>query len=102
MRSQCALVLGLLGDLESVPALEAQLQDELPHVQSATVEGLLLMTERKPESKGPVGRALVKTWGAADDDQPIKGLAMDALVRIADVNYGTDLILWIEWSNRLP
>jgi hypothetical protein len=102
VRSQCALVLGLLGDLESVPALEAQLQDELPHVQSATVEGLLLMTERKPESKGPVGRALVKTWGAADDDQPIKGLAMDALVRIADVNYGTDLILWIEWSNRLP
>jgi hypothetical protein len=27
---------------------------------------------------------------------------MDALVRIADVNYGTDLILWTEWANRLP
>lgn len=102
VRSQCALALGLLGDKESVPALEAQLQDELPHVQSATVEGLLLMTERNPESKGPVGRALVKTWGAADDKKPIKALTMDALVRIADVNYGTDLVLWIEWSNRLP
>jgi len=102
VRSQCALAVGLLGDRESVPALEAQLRDTLPHVQSATVEGLLLLTERNPESKGPVGRALVKAWGAADDEQPLKALAMAALVRIADVNYGTDLTLWTEWSNRLP
>lgn len=102
VRSQCALALGLLGDAESVPAIEGQLQDERPHVQSAAVEALLLMAERAPSSKGPVGRALVKAWAGADDEKPIKALAMDALVRIADVNYGTDLILWTEWANRLP
>ena len=102
VRSQCALTLGLLGDAESVPAIEGQLQDERPHVQSAAVEALLLLTERVPSSKGPVGRALVKAWGGADDEKPIKSLAMDALVRIADVNYGPDLVLWVEWANRLP
>ncbi len=102
VRSQCALTLGLLGDAESVPAIEGQLQDERPHVQSAAVEALLLLTERAPSSKGPVGRALVKAWGGADDEKPIKSLAMDALVRIADVNYGPDLVLWVEWANRLP
>lgn len=102
VRSQCALALGLLGDEESVPAIEGQMLDERPHVQSAAVEALLLMTERNAKTKGPVGRALVKTWGAAEDGKLIKSLAMDALVRIADVNYGTDLVLWTEWANRLP
>jgi hypothetical protein len=102
VRSQCALTLGLLGDSESVPAIEAQFRDPAPFVKSAAVESLLLMVERAPSSKGPAGRALVKAWGGAKDENPLKELAMAALVKIADVNYGDDLVRWTEWANRLP
>lgn len=102
VRSQCALTLGLLGDGESVPAIAGLFNDKAPHVVSAAVEGLLLMVEREPGQKGPVGRALLDAYSNAKSKDPLKDQAMSALVRISDVNYGEDLLLWTEWSQRLP
>lgn len=102
VRSQCALVLGLLADGESVPALTGLLKDEHAHVQSAAAEGLLLMVERDATQKGPVGRALVSTWLEARSKDPLKRITMDTLVQISDVNYGEDVMLWSEWAKRLP
>ncbi|MCY3000380.1 MAG: HEAT repeat domain-containing protein [Planctomycetota bacterium] len=102
VRSQCALVLGLLADGESVPALTGMLKDEFAHVQSAAAEGMLLMVERDATQKGPVGRALVSTWLEARSKDPLKRISMDTLVQISDVNYGDDVMLWSEWAKRLP
>lgn len=102
VRSQCALVLGLLADGESVPALTGMLKDEHAHVQSAAAEGLLLMVERDATQKGPVGRALVSTWLEARSKDPLKRITMDTLVQISDVNYGDDVMHWNEWAKRLP
>ncbi len=102
VRSQCALVLGLLADGESVPALTGMLREEHAHVQSAAAEGMLLMVERDATQKGPVGRALVAAWLEARSKDPLKRIAMDTLVQISDVNYGEDVMLWSEWAKRLP
>jgi len=100
VRSQCALTLGLLGDEPSAPALCDLLHDESQHAASAAIEALLLLVDAKPGQKGVAGRALLDLHTGSKE--PLKGLAMQALVRISDVNYGEDLGRWTEWAERLP
>lgn len=100
VRSQSALTLGLLGDAESVPALADLVYDASMHVTSAALEALLLIVDRHDLQKGPVGRALVEAYAKSKKQR--KDLVKQALINISDVNYGEDLVLWTEWSQRLP
>jgi HEAT repeat protein len=101
VRSQSALTLGLLGDGASVEALIDLLEDPVHLVGSASAESLVLIAKSKPEHKGAIGRGLVRAY-SADENGPMHDTALDALVQIADANYGEDIQPWLEWSQRLP
>jgi HEAT repeat protein len=100
VRAQSALTLGLVEDGGSVEALIDLLDDPVPLVGTAAAESLVLVAKAKPEHKGTIGRALVRVYTA--DEGPISRRALDSLVQIADANYGDDVQLWLEWSERLP
>lgn len=100
VRSQSALTLGLLGDGSSIEALIDLLEDPVHLVGASAAESMVLIAKEKPEHKGTIGRALVRVFSA--DKKPMRDTALDALVQIADANYGEDVKLWLEWAERLP
>jgi HEAT repeat protein len=100
VRSQFALTLGLLGEGSSVEALVDLLEDPVHLVGSAAAEALVLISESVPAQKGVIGRALVRVYST--DKGPMHDTALDALVQIADANYGEDVQPWLEWAERLP
>ena len=100
VRVQVALVLGLLGDADSVPALSDQIYDERPLVANAAIEALLMISEDDPINRGPVARALIPARTSADPR--VQERIRRSLVKIAGLDYGKDADDWIEWADGLP
>jgi HEAT repeat protein len=100
VRSQCALALGIVSDVPSIPVLLDRLYDPIPLVGDAAAEGLVGIAKTHAGEKGPIARGFVEAYGK--NDARLKRRAKQALVRISDVNYGDDIDRWAEWSQRLP
>ena len=100
VRVQSALVLGLLADSDSIPALADQVYDELPLVANAAIEALYMISEADPAHRGPVARALIPARTGADPR--VQEKVRRTLVRIAGLDYGKDVDDWLEWANGLP
>ena len=100
VRVQAALVLGLLGDADSVPPLSDQVYDELPLVAQAAIQALLMIAEDDPINRGPVARALIPARTAADPR--VQERVRRSLVQIAGIDYGKDADDWVEWADGLP
>ena len=100
VRVQAALVLGLLADTESIPALSDQIYDERPLVAQAAIQALLMIAEDDPINRGPVARALIPA--RTDSDPRVHERVRRSLVQIAGLDYGKDANDWIEWADGLP
>lgn len=100
VRVQAALVLGLLGDADSVPALSDQVYDERPLVAQSAIQALLMIAEDDPINRGPVARALIPARDSADPR--VQERIRRSLVQIAGLDYGKDADDWIEWADGLP
>lgn len=100
VRSQCALTLGILKDVESVPALSDLLYDPIPLVGEAAAEALVGIAKSEGAEKGRIARTFVLAYDKGDARQ--RRRAKHAMVRISDVNYGDDATLWAEWAGKLP
>jgi HEAT repeat protein len=100
VRSQCALALGIVADVESIPVLLDRLYDEIPLVGDASAEALVGVARKHESEKGAVARGLVEAYGKSD--ARLKRRAKQAMVRLSDVNYGDDIERWAEWAQRLP
>lgn len=100
VRVQCALLLGLVADAQSVDALGDMMYSGEPLVTHAAIESLKLIGTEDDHSKGPVARLLVTRWRKADRNlEPRLRLAM---IQLAGVDYGEEPTPWIEWAQRLP
>lgn len=100
VRVQCALLLGLAADPESVEKLGDMLYAPEALVQHAAIEALKLVGTGDPHTKGPVARLLVTRWRKADRKlEPRLRLAM---VQLAGIDYGEEPTPWIEWAQKLP
>ena len=100
VRSQAALVLGLAIDGESVQQLGDLLYDEIPLVQHAAIEALLLIGQGDGRSRGATARALVDAWVEAK--RAMRQRLKMSIVVLAGEDLGEAEEDWIEWSRRLP
>ncbi len=100
VRAQSALILGLFGDEESLRGMADLLKDGAPHVRLAALEGMLLIGQRSKTGKGPAARHL--TQALASGDKSMRPSVRRTLVRLAELDYGSDPKDWAEWAAKLP
>lgn len=100
VRTNAALILGLLGDRDSVQPLEDLIYEEFPLVRMAAVEALTLIALSEDSARGDVARALVSSLKRVDRD--LKRHVRRALIEIAGIDYGDKVDPWVEWAQRLP
>jgi hypothetical protein len=100
VRSQCAMILALAGDTDSVDALGELLFDETPLVSTAAARSLAYLGERHDEVNGEAARALFAAFSAGD--RKLRERVRPALVKLSRRNFEDDLEEWKEWVDRLP
>lgn len=100
VRSQAALLLGHLGDVESIPQIAALLYDSFPLVSSAASRAIAGLGRRHPEHKGDAARALVQAMD--EGDRTLRNRILGDLIALSGHNYALDVARWKEWATRLP
>lgn len=100
VRCQAALLLGHLGDVESIPQVAALLYDGYPLVAAAASRTIAGLGKRHDEHKGHAARALVQAMEEGDRERRTR--ILPDLVALSGHNFALDLGLWKEWASRLP
>jgi hypothetical protein len=100
VRSQAALLLGYLGDVDSIPQIAALLYDSVPLVSAAASRAIAGLGRSHPEHKGPAARALVQAM--EEGKRELRTRILGDLVALSGHNYALDVSRWKEWSARLP
>ncbi len=98
--TQCCLLLGLIGDVESIESLALLLQQQPALVCSAAAKALALIGTRVPESEGACARALVAGYKEASDE--LRPRIRRPMVELAGRDFGDDPEPWEEWAQRKP
>jgi len=100
VRSQCALSLALLEDLDSIEALGGAVYDAVPLVSRAAAQGLVHLGRTVDTCKGEVARILV--GALLDGDRELRVRVHRSLRELSGHDYGLDEEEWVKWSERLP
>ena len=100
VRSQSALLLATLVDVDSLSALSDRLYDEVPLVVAAASRAVAYLGAESPHHKGTAARALTKAY--SDDEGEMRSHYRKALAELAGIDYGEKPEEWVEWANRLP
>ncbi len=100
VRSQCALILANQLDTESIPSLEALLQDRVTLVAAASARALAYIGVQLPPLKGVAARALAAAYSQPSD--AMRPHLRQSLIELAGVNYGEAPEEWSAWSRELP
>ena len=100
VRTQCAAVLGLVGNGDTIAHLGDRLDDEVALVGQAAGTALVRMTRKDPTYKGRVARLLV---GRLDMVRPTRrDTVIYSLVLLAGRHLGNDTEVWKDWATNLP
>ena len=100
VRSQSALLLATLVDVDSLPGLSDRLYDEVPLVVAAASRAIAYIGAESPHHKGAAARALAKAY--TDDKDAKQPHYRRALAELAGIDYGEEPQEWVDWANRLP
>lgn len=100
VRSQSALLLATLIDLDSLSPLCDRLYDDTPLVAAAAARAVAYIGGESPPNKGTAARALARAFAEAKG--PMLAHYRRALVELAGMDYGDEPKDWGEWANRLP
>ena len=100
VRTQCALILALIGDTESIDALAVLLYDEYPLVSKSAAQSLAYIGTRQDKSAGAAARALVAALAEGDRDLRLR--VHPSLARLSGRDYGLDVEEWQSWADKLP
>jgi hypothetical protein len=100
VRSQCLLLLAIIGDAESLGAMEGLLRDDVPLVAAAAIRSIGLLGENVPAVRGDCARALVSELRT--EDHRARERVHRSLVSLGNRDYGNDLSRWRIWALRLP
>jgi HEAT repeat protein len=99
VRSQAALVLALVEDVESLDALGELIFDDVPLVSTAAALAISKLGRKDPRSVGKAARLLYA--GLEQGDRKLRLRVQPALVQLADRNYDLNLTAWKEWIDSL-
>lgn len=100
VRSQAALVLGILDDVDSIPQIAALLYDSFPLVSASASRAIARLGKENDEHRGAAARALVRAMDEGDRD--LRTRILPDLISLSGHNYATDTALWKAWAARLP
>ncbi len=100
VRTQCALILARLEDVESIDALSLLLYDEAPIVSVSAARSLSYIGRRVDKAKGDAARALVAALG--QEDRELRLRIHPSLVELSHRDYELDMVEWNRWVARLP
>jgi hypothetical protein len=100
VRSQCALILANQLDTESIPGLEALLQDPVTLVAAASARGLAYLGTQSAPHKGTAARALATAY--AKSSESLRPHLLQSQIELAGVSYGEAPEEWSAWSRELP
>lgn len=100
VRSQCCLLLAIIGDAESFGAMEGLIRDPVPLVASAAIRAIGLLGENATDIRGDCARALTNELGT--ENRVMNERIRRSLVRLSNRDYGNDVDRWRMWSMRLP
>jgi hypothetical protein len=100
VRTQSALILGLIGDTDSIDSLGSLLFDEVPIVSTSAGKSLAYLGKKDVSAEGDAARALYRALAEGDRDLRIR--VHPNLVSISQRDYGLDIELWEEWVRKLP
>jgi HEAT repeats len=100
VRSQCALILANQLDTESIPSLEALLQDRVTLVGAASARAIAHIGAQSPAHKGAAGRALTAAFSRTSD--ALRPHLLQSLIDLAGGSYGEAPEEWSAWSRDLP
>ena len=100
VRTQCALIMALLGETERLGDLSLLLHDGVPLVRSAAARALVHLGRHPPTHKGRAARALVEAMAAAERRE--RGRLAQQLVALSGHHHGMEVERWAEWANQLP
>ena len=98
--SQCALILALSGDTESVDSLADLLFDEVNLVVTSAARALAYLGNNHDEVNGAAARALFAAMEAGD--RRIQRIVRTELIRLSGRDFEYDVDEWEEWVDRLP
>ncbi len=99
VRSQAALVLALVGDVESLDALGELIFDEVPLVSTAAAAAVSKLGRTDSHSTGKAARLLFAAL--EQGDRKLKLRVHPALVQLAGRNYDLNMDAWREWIDLL-
>ncbi len=100
VRTQAALLCGMLADEASVPRLSDQLYDDHALVARAAAEGLAAIANRSKTGRGSAARALVAALDRVEKDR--RPIIRKQLVRVRESDLGDDPAAWVEWARNMP
>jgi len=98
--AQCALLLAMAGDTDSIDALGDLLFDELPIVSTSAARALAWLGNHHDEYEGPAARALFAAMEAGD--RRLQERVRPELIRLSSRDYEYKVDEWEEWVERLP
>jgi len=100
VRTQALLILGLLGDGESVDTVGDLLYDASGLVCRAAGAALRSISEAELSTKGPAARALVTAYERLPDERA--RLLRTEMVLMRGTDLGDDVQPWKDWAYKLP
>lgn len=100
VRSQCALAIALLGDVDSIDALGVLLFDSVPLVSRSAAEGLAYLGQTQDTHKGEAARTLIQAL--TEGERELRLRIHPSLVRLSRRDYGLDEEEWTKWGAKLP
>lgn len=100
VRTQSALIVGLIGDTTSIDALGNLLFDEIPIVARSAAKSLAFLGRNHKEFEGPAARALFRAM--AEGDRTLRMIVYPSLVNLSQRDYDLDVEQWERWVKKLP
>ena len=100
VRVQCARVLALELDTESIPRLGDLLYDDTTLVTAAAANALASIGSRSMEHKGDCARRLVDALDTVPNSR--RGRIVYELVQLSGRHLGDEAADWREWAHNMP
>lgn len=98
--AQCALLLAMAGDTDSIDALGDLLFDDAPIVSTSAARALAWLGNHHDEFEGSAARALFAAMEAGD--RRLQERVRPELIKLSSMDFEYKVEEWEEWVARLP
>jgi len=100
VRTQSALILAQVMDVESLDQIAGLLYDRYPLVTSAAARAIGHIGTADPHAKGRAAHLLFEALASSEKKRQL--MILDDLVTLSERNYELDIEKWRDWVERMP